>query len=66
MVALLLMAHDIDPSVNLRTVARQAFDAPELPSMWDDFRSDAGYWKGAAQMLQGMVFGVGLYDEGGN
>ncbi|HEX6201334.1 MAG TPA: hypothetical protein VF150_13805, partial [Thermoanaerobaculia bacterium] len=63
-VAVLLMAQELDPSLGLCDVARAAYDDPALAAGWGDFLgNDSGWWKGAAQMLQSMVFGVGLYDE---
>jgi hypothetical protein len=68
--ALLFVAHDIDPSVDLCAVAKAAFDDPALTGGPGDnmglaavghFNS-AGWWKGVSQMLQGLAVGVGLYD----
>ena len=62
-VALLLMAHDLDPTVNLCGVAKQAYDHPAMAQMWNsNLANEAGWWKGSAQMMQSMIFGVGLYD----
>jgi hypothetical protein len=61
--ALLLMAHEIDPTVGLCSIARQAYDDPTLRQFWNsNLGNEAGWWKGSAQMMQSMVFGVGLYD----
>lgn len=61
--ALLLMAHELDPSISMCQIVRDAFDAMNLPALWSEFNGDnAGWWKGAAQMMQGAVFGVGVYD----
>ncbi len=62
-VALLLMAHELDPSIGLCGVARTALENPSILLGWSDYEAnDAGSWKGAAQMMQSMVFGVGIYD----
>ena len=62
-VALLLMAHDLDPAVGLCAVAKQAYDNAALAQMWNsNLANDADWWKGSAQMMQSMIFGVGLYD----
>lgn len=62
-VALLLMAHELDPSIGLCGVARTALDEPGILLGWNDYEAnDPGWWKGAAQMMQSMVFGVGIYD----
>lgn len=63
-VAILLMGQAVDPSLGLCDVARAAYDEPALAEGWQDFLgNDSGWWKGAAQMLQAMAFGVGVYDE---
>ncbi len=57
------MAHDLDPSIGLCQIGRNALDHPSTTVGWSDNRlNDAGWWKGAAQQMQGAVFGVGLYD----
>jgi hypothetical protein len=62
--AMLMIAHDLDPSVNLCGVAKTVLDDPDFYGSWLCFTgNDSGWWKGAGQMLQGMVFVVGLYDE---
>jgi hypothetical protein len=62
-VAVLLMAQAHDPSLGLCDVARAAYDDPALAAGWQEFLgNDSGWWKGAAQMVQSMAFGVGLYD----
>lgn len=62
-VALMLMAHELDPSIGLCAVARAALDHPSITVGWGDYlANDPGWWKGAAQMMQAMVFGVGGYD----
>ena len=72
-VALLLMAHDIDPAVGLCEVSRTAYDDPDLTGSPGDggtfdvvgHFNQAGWWKGVAQMLQGVHFGLGIYDTCG-
>jgi hypothetical protein len=62
-VAVLLMAQAHDGSLGLCDVARAAYDDPALAAGWQEFLgNDSGWWKGAAQMVQSMAFGVGLYD----
>ena len=61
-VSLFMIAHSLDPELNLCAVARDALDQPALPSFWEDYGIDAGWTKGSAQMMQSVVFGVGLYD----
>lgn len=69
--ALLLQAHQLDPTVGLCQITKNAYDdslltgdPSEINSGWDQVGhfNQAGWWKGTAQMLQGMAFGVGLYD----
>ncbi len=61
--ALLLMAHDLEPSIGFCQIVKNAYDTMNLAGLWSDFNGDdAGWWKGAAQMMQATVFGVGLYD----
>lgn len=67
MLALMLIGHDLDPSVGgagLCDVYRAAYDAPAIhqAAVWTWFHEGAGYWKGSNQALQSLVFGVGLYD----
>ena len=62
--ALLLMAQELDPTIGMCQIVRDAYDAMDLPLLWSDFNGDnTGWWKGAAQMMQGMVFGVGVYES---
>ncbi|CAM2005142.1 PKD domain-containing protein [Acanthopleuribacter pedis] len=62
--AMLLTAHELDPSISMCEAVRAIYDDPNfLPSFWDGYiGNDSGWWKGAAQMMQGMVFGIGVYD----
>jgi hypothetical protein len=63
-VALLLMAHEIDPTVGLCGIGRNAYDTPSLPSMLGDAQhfNQAGWWKAVAQMMQSLPYGIGIYD----
>ena len=64
--ALLLMADQLEPSLGLCPIVKEVYDDPGLTAGWQEFLgNDSGWWKGAAQMMQGMVFGVGLYDTCG-
>ncbi len=59
-VALLLMAHQLDPSIGLCQISRQALDALVTADAFSGYMSNnAGWWKGSAQMMQGMVFAIG-------
>ena len=60
--AAFLAAHEIDSQLRLCTVAKEALDNPSLPMFWDDEDNNAGWFKGASQVMQTMVFGVGAYD----
>ncbi len=61
--AIMLQAHELDPTVKLCGVTKAAYADPAL---WSQVRSwvaiGAGYWKGASQMLQDLVFAVGIHD----
>ena len=62
-VSLLLMAHELDPSIGLCQISRNALEHPSATLGWGDNQlNQAGWWKGAAQQMQSAVFGVGLYD----
>jgi hypothetical protein len=62
-VSLMLIAHEINTNVNLKGVAKAAFDDPALMNgLQENMVNNAGWWKGADQMMQGLVFGVGLYE----
>jgi hypothetical protein len=62
-VAMLLMGHAIDPSLDLCQVARSAFDDPSLTDYWYDmFVEGSGWYKGVSQMMQLAVFGIGGTD----
>ncbi|MCA9623113.1 MAG: hypothetical protein KC731_29040, partial [Myxococcales bacterium] len=63
--SLLMMASELDPSQGMCSLAKAAFDDPGLYGGIDDnvtVGGGAGWWKGAAQMMQSLVFGVGGYD----
>ena len=60
----LLQAHEFDSTVDLCNVGRAALDDPDLAVWWDDFLgNESGWWKGADQMFQGLVFGFGAYER---
>jgi hypothetical protein len=62
-VAQMLMAHEINTNVNLKGVGKAAFDDPALMNfLQENMVNSAGWWKGANQMMQGLIFGVGLYE----
>jgi hypothetical protein len=62
-VAFLLVANEVDPTIGLCDIARAAFDDPDLAARWGEhLGNDAGWWKGSAQMMQLMAFGIGGYD----
>ncbi len=70
--ALLLISDELDSSMGLCQRVRAAYDDNDLSGAPTDFNArwndvghfnQAGWWKGSSQMLQGMVFGVGLYDS---
>lgn len=62
-VAMLLMAHDLDPSLGFCDLGKDAIDAMDPPTRWDDFMgAGAGWWKASAQMMNGVAFGVGVYE----
>jgi hypothetical protein len=61
--ALLLMSDELDPTNGLCELTREAYDDSGLTDGWWEYRSNgSGWWKGASQMMQSMVFGVGLYE----
>ncbi len=61
--ALLLIAHELDPTIGLCQIARDALDQLAIDDAFGGYLSnDAGWWKGSAQMVQAMAFAVGGYD----
>ncbi len=59
-VSLLLLAHALDPSIGLCQVSRDALEAlVDADALGGYVGEDVGWWKGAAQMVQGLVFAVG-------
>ena len=68
--ALLLMGHEIDPTLDLCDRVRTAFDDPAMTGAPNEggtydvvgHFNTAGWWKGVSQMVQGMAFGLGGYD----
>ena len=57
--ALLLMADQLDPSIGLCEVVPQVYEDPDFFTAWNGWHTGVGWWKGSAQMMQGMVFAVG-------
>ncbi len=63
-VALLLMAHELDPSIGLCQIAKDALDAlTDADALGGHVGEDVGWFKGSAQMFQGLAFAVGGYDS---
>ena len=63
-IAALLFAHELDPNVNLCNVAKTVLDDAAFYGTWLDYvANNSGWWKGAGQMMQNMVFAVGLYES---
>ena len=61
--ALLLVAHQLDPSIGLCAIARAAMDEVTAARALDGYLSEgAGWFKGSSQVFQGLVFGVGAYE----
>ncbi len=69
--AMLLLGHEVDPGVDLCGVARAALDTPGFGGLPTDANAgwngvghfnQAGWWKGSSQMMQSMIFAVGIYD----
>jgi|GEM_PF-1341579 len=73
--ALLYMGKELDTTdfyygANFCGIMQRLFDtvgftgAPGSNGLWDGVQhfNQAGWWKGTAQMLQSMVFAVGIYD----
>ncbi len=67
--ALLLMATEVDPAIQLCQITKDAYDTPAFagpPGGGGGLDSvhfnQAGWWKGTAQMMQTLIFGVGAYD----
>ena len=60
----LLMAHELDPSINFCNVARTVLQQAVQTSFYDAddgyFTRGAGWWKGAAQVLREVVHGIGI------
>ncbi|MEM9557853.1 MAG: hypothetical protein AAGC60_26585 [Acidobacteriota bacterium] len=70
-VALLLMAHEIEPGLGVCTVAREVYDIDTFTGHPDDGQGNwngvghfvpVGWWKGTAQMMQSIAFAVGIAD----
>jgi hypothetical protein len=64
---LLLLAHDLDPGIELCAVARAGLEALDPASRWEAWTSTgSGWWKGSAQMMQGATVGIGAYERCGS
>ncbi|MEE8523920.1 MAG: hypothetical protein V3T72_08315 [Thermoanaerobaculia bacterium] len=62
-VSLLLMAHALDPSIGLCQISKDALDALVAADALGSYVGEnVGWWKGSAQMMQGLVFAVGGYE----
>jgi hypothetical protein len=62
--AVMLMAHELEPKLRLCAVAKTLLDDPAVLDFWTDYTSAGpGWMKGTAQMMQSMVFGVGVRDQ---
>ncbi|MEO1267434.1 MAG: hypothetical protein AAFX99_05005 [Myxococcota bacterium] len=57
--AVLFMADQLDPNRMLCTDLVQAFNDPGLEGPMRDWAGDTGYWKGANQSLQNLIFAIG-------
>lgn len=62
--AMVLMSHELDPNLGMCDSVKAIYDDPDfLLPFWSNYiGNDAGWWKGSAQMMQGMVFGIGVYN----
>ncbi len=62
--SLLFLGHELAPKMALCKLTKKAFDDQGLYKNWSGgLKQKVGYWKGANQMLQGIVFAVGGYDH---
>ncbi len=62
--SLLFLAQELDPSIGLCDITKDAHNDPSLYDNWASVIGEgSGYWKGASQVLQGMIFSVGGYDS---
>ncbi len=59
----MLMAHQLDSALALCQISKDALDELVNADAFGGYlANDAGWWKGAAQMMQGMAFAVGGYE----
>ncbi len=58
-----LLAHSINPSLNLCNVAANALNDQFMLDAWDDYQNLGGWLKGPAEIMQGMAFGIGVFDD---
>lgn len=72
--AWLLIADELEPSLGLCSIVRAALDDPAFTADTNSGAGwggvghfvQAGWWKGTSQMMQSMVFAVGLYESCGS
>ena len=57
-----MIADSLDPALELCDVSRAVLDSQFFLDAWDAYDNLGGWLKAPAQIMQGMVFGVGLYD----
>ena len=61
--SVMLMAHQLDPSINLCVPARDSFpSALLLPDFLGNYLEGPGWWKGAAQSMRDVVHGIAIAD----
>ena len=54
---------ELDPSIGLCQISKDALDALASADAFSGYLANsAGWFKGSAQMMQGMVFAVGGYE----
>ena len=59
----LLRAHELDPTIGLCQIAKDALDNPDITLGWGDHHfNQAGWWKGVSQQMQALALTVGIYD----
>ena len=57
-----LLGHSIDPTLDLCGVAATALNDQFALDAWDDYQNLGGWLKGPAEIMQGMAFGIGVFD----
>lgn len=62
--SLLWISDTLSGERDLSRLAADAADTMDFDASWGSvMMNESGWWKAAAQVMQGTVFGVGLYDE---